>query len=300
MAAVTRASCGEDAQRERYELERTLAARLRSASRDERRSLYGEVYEELRSRGGLDVPPSPEDEASERIRLVSILLGPYLRRDAVVLELGAGDGAVARALASRVACVYAVEAAPPEVAAPPPANFHALVGDAASISLPDASIDVAFSIHFIEHLHPDDAVEHSGEVHRMLRPGGVYVCVTPNRLHGPHDVSRGFDEVASGLHLVEYTYGEIADLLGRGGFSRIEALRGIGRPPVRRSLLPLRIAEAWLLALPPAWRRRTLSLLSRGTLAPFRPLEQVVVVAERELADGERGAAERSRPSRAA
>ena len=36
-------------------------------------------------------------------------------------------------------------------------------------------------------------------LYRALKPGAVYVCITPNRLSGPHDISLYFDSVATGF-----------------------------------------------------------------------------------------------------
>jgi hypothetical protein len=57
----------------------------------------------------------------------------------------------------------------------------------------------------MEHLHPEDALEQLQKIRRTLARGGVYVCITPNRVNGPHDVSGLFDDEARGLHLREYS-----------------------------------------------------------------------------------------------
>ena len=57
-------------------------------------------------------------------------------------------------------------------------------------------------------------------IYTALAPGGVYICITPNRLNGPHDISRYFDTEASGFHLKEYTVSELNDLFKKVGFSK--------------------------------------------------------------------------------
>ena len=79
----------------------------------------------------------------------------------------------------------------------------------------------------MEHLHPDDAFEQLENIYRALTPGGVYICVTPNRLSGPHDISSLYDEVATGFHLKEYSISELHSLFRRVGFSRIRVHFGI-------------------------------------------------------------------------
>ncbi len=76
----------------------------------------------------------------------------------------------------------------------------------------------AYSNQLMEHLHPDDSLKQLQNVYRTLKPGGIYFCVTPNRLSGPHDISRTFDPVATGLHLKEYTVGEMDQIFKETGF----------------------------------------------------------------------------------
>lgn len=44
----------------------------------------------------------------------------------------------------------------------------------------DASVDLCYSEHFLEHLYPEEAVDHLREVARILKPGGVYRIVVPD------------------------------------------------------------------------------------------------------------------------
>ena len=74
----------------------------------------------------------------------------------------------------------------------------------------------------MEHLHPDDANDQLTNIVNALAPGGRYICITPNRLTGPHDVSKHFDSEATGFHLKEYTNLELKKLFLSVGFSRVE------------------------------------------------------------------------------
>ncbi|HSK15287.1 MAG TPA: class I SAM-dependent methyltransferase [Gaiellaceae bacterium] len=216
-----------DELRHQYEVERELGNRLRTASRAERLRLYRSVYDERIAR----VPTHPlavrardttarEAAAVHRLRLIHRFLGP----ETDFLEIGPGDGSLAQAAAGHARTVYAVDVSLALVAERHwPQNLEWLLTDGVSIPLPSQSVDFAFSDQVLEHLHPDDARDQTRDVYRALRPGASYLCITPNRLSGPWDVSRAFDETATGLHLKEYTLLELVALFRSAGFERIRA-----------------------------------------------------------------------------
>ena len=227
------AARGRDALLRHYEIECELADRLRAAAPAERKELYRRVYDELFSR----VPDHPQntrkyDPALQAARTARQLrfLDRFLKPDSVYLEVGPGDCHLARTIALRVGRVYAVDVS--ELIAgtdDPPANFRLIVSDGVTIDVPPGSVHVAYSNQLMEHLHPDDASEQLGEIYRALAPGGVYVCVTPHRYSGPHDISQYFDAEARGFHLKEYSYRELRDLFRAAGFVADESLGGVQR-----------------------------------------------------------------------
>jgi hypothetical protein len=89
----------------------------------------------------------------------------------------------------------------------------------------------------------------------VLRRGGAYICVTPNRLNGPHDVSQHFDPVATGFHLKEYTVGELTRLFRRVGFRKVQALLGSRGIFVPAPVGPIIAGETVLSFFPPRARR---------------------------------------------
>ena len=216
--------------RQHYLIEKELAARLRTASKQERQNLYTEVYDELFRR----VPDHPQlslklDTAAQQDNLNQrlALLRKFLRRDVTYLEIGPGDCTLANEVARLVRKVYAVDVSheiTKEVELPD--NVELIISDGSSIPVPNDSIDLAYSDQLMEHLHPDDAVDQLANIYRSLVPGGRYICITPNRLSGPHDVSQYFDDVASGFHLKEYTLRELSGVFSRVGFRRFQALVG--------------------------------------------------------------------------
>ena len=60
------------------------------------------------------------------------------------------------------------------------------------------------------------ALEQLQNIHRSLADDWLYICITPNRLDGPHDVSQYFDGVARGFHMKEYTTAALARLSSPG------------------------------------------------------------------------------------
>jgi SAM-dependent methyltransferase len=237
-----------------YQVEKELADRLRGANRDQRRSLYATVYDELFQR----VPDHPQlkdklaGHSRSEVRSLQKLLARYLRPHHTFLEIGAGDCAVACEIARLVTHVYAVDVSAEIVKnAELPANVELLLSDGCTIPCSKSSVDVAFSNQVMEHLHPNDAAQQLRDIYDALKPGGLYICLTPNRLSGPHDISAFFDESATGFHLKEYTLQELATLFRQVGFRRLTVLIGS-----RGIFLPLPMGFMTSIELPASGLRK--------------------------------------------
>lgn len=254
--------------RQHYEVERELSDRLRQATPAQRRLLYGTVYKELRARVPLHPmhtrQTSPEERA-QAVRDELLILSPFLRPSTVFLEVGPGDYALATAVAARVVRVLAVDVSDEILCARAlPENVRPVLSDGSSILVEPGSVDVAYSNQMMEHVHPDDALEQLRQLYAALKRGGVYICITPHRLTGPHDISGAFDVEASGLHLKEYTAGELAALFRAVGFTRVRCLFGGRGRFVQLPAWPALICET-LLGRLPAGRRKAVACT-----APFR------------------------------
>jgi SAM-dependent methyltransferase len=218
--------------REHYEVEKELATRLRNASKIERRSLYNVVYDERAQR----IPHHPlvTQAADPEIRARAIapqlrLLNSFLTPETVFLEVGPGDCALALEVAKHVRHVYAVDVSEELVIdAARPSNFELFLSDGIHVPVPANAVDLAYSNQLMEHLHPDDAIDQLRGIFHALVPGGMYICITPNRLSGPYDISRHFDEVATGFHLKEYTITELEAAFKAAGFSKVRAFVSYG------------------------------------------------------------------------
>ncbi|HUR40738.1 MAG TPA: class I SAM-dependent methyltransferase, partial [Verrucomicrobiae bacterium] len=182
-------------------------------------------------------------------------LAPYLQPGGTFLEIGAGDCALASRIARDAKQVYAVDLSD-QTQGDVPANVKLVISDGRSIDVPAGSIDLAFSDQLMEHLHPDDAEEQLRNIHRALKPGGVYMCVTPNRIYGPSDISAFFDDEPRGFHLKEYTLREIRAIFLRAGFPRMHVYIGARGRFMRCPAWIAAAFESTLAKLPATWRRK--------------------------------------------
>lgn len=244
---------------EHYVIEKDLAAQLRNSSKLERTKLYSALYNELFQR----VPSHPQltrkissSESEQIVKIQMDFLSPFLAKDFSVLELGPGDCSLSLALAERVKAVYAVDVSD-EITRlkATPDNFHLIISDGSSIPVAAASIDLAYSNQLMEHLHPEDAFEQLTNIYQALKKKGTYICVTPNRLSGPHDISKYFDPIATGFHLKEYTTAELTDLFKQVGFTQFKVLISVKSWYFSFPLPLIRFYESWLQKAPTLIKR---------------------------------------------
>lgn len=139
-----------------------------------------------------------------------------------VLDAACGTGYGSRRLASAAARVVSLDIAADAVAAArrTSAAMRVLLGDATRLPFPDASFGVFVSFETIEHVR-DDAT-YVREARRIVKPGGTFLCSTPNRLLvNPGNTLS--DSPFNPYHVREYSNQELASLL-RTVFSSVEML----------------------------------------------------------------------------
>ncbi len=246
--------------RAHYEVERELADRLRHSTLAERRDLYGQVYDELLRR----VPDHPRltrkthaAESQQRVQENMMLLGRFLRPETAFLEIGAGDCCLSLSVARQVKKCYALEVSKEILdKVQPEPNMELVLSNGRDIPLPEGSVTLAYSNQVIEHIHQDDAEAQMQSIFRTLAKGGRYLCITPNRINGPHDVSMYFDSVATGMHIKEYSVGDLDALFRRVGFTRTEAWVGVRGKYARVPIGLLRLFENTLGLMPGGLRKR--------------------------------------------
>ncbi|NJD54799.1 MAG: class I SAM-dependent methyltransferase [Nitrospirae bacterium] len=253
--------------RQAYEIEKELASRLRHADRSRRKEEYRAAYDEWYERVFRDKQLRPGDAVSRKtsVREQKMLLARFLRPQSRFLEIGPGDCSLSVEIAEQVKEVYAVDVSGRAAEGVRlPANCTFILSDGCGVPLPPGSVDMAYSNQVLEHLHPEDAGEQVRDVCNALVPGGMYLCVTPNRLYGPHDISGYFDEVATGFHIREYTVTELVCIFRKAGFSRSRLLIGAKGRYIAVPAWPVRLVEALLDRLPRGLGR------SLASLPPFK------------------------------
>lgn len=248
-----------------YEAEKELNRKLMNATQAERLKLYTSAYDAYFEK----IPDHPMILRKANPKAIAWvveqrmqLLNHFLNTDITFLEIGPGDCSLSLEVAKYVKKVYAADVSTQITAGLEiPENFELIISDGVSIPVPENSVDVVYSHQLMEHLHPDDAFQQLQNVYHALAPGGIYICITPNRLSGPHDTSAYFDEIATGWHLKEYTVFELYELFRTAGFSKIDYYKSRGvvhsaLPLNRASAIVINSIESFLNKLPFSLRRK--------------------------------------------
>ena len=224
-------------------------------------SLYDELYQRIPDHPQLSSKESPFGRHLATAREFG-RIKRFLKAHTVFLEVGPGDCALSFKAAGIVQQVYAIDVSA-EITrrASPPENFQLVLSDGCTIPVPSGGIDVAYSNQLMEHLHPDDASQQLQNIFKALTHGGIYICLTPNRLSGPHDISKYFDPIATGFHLKEYTTTDLSKLFRCTGFSRVGVLLGAGGAFMVLPVLPFSLLEGILTRLPSPLQRRISTIL---------------------------------------
>ncbi len=134
-----------------------------------------------------------------------------------VLEAGCGEGYGANLIAETARRVVAVdydEAAVAHVRGRYP-RVEVMQANLAVLPLPNASMDVVVNFQVIEHLW--DQTQFVKECARVLRPSGLLMMSTPNRI----TFSPGRDTPINPFHTRELNADELTELLVDAGFSQV-------------------------------------------------------------------------------
>lgn len=145
-----------------------------------------------------------------------------------VLDAACGAGYGAAMLGRAAADVVGIDRDPSAVSharsAYAAANVRFMEGDVSSLPFPDASFGMVVSFETIEHLPVDRIAVFLEECRRVLRPGGLLVLSTPDRL------CASLGRLAMDFHTVEFTQSELRAQLSAW---EIIELRGQEAAPLR-------------------------------------------------------------------
>lgn len=172
--------------------------------------------------GERTVPGIPEENYWFRRHQVAYEFALPYATGRSVLEVGCGEGYGTALLASVARQILGVDydayTAVHAAATYPQAWF--VRANLAALPVRSASIEVVATLQVIEHVwnHP----QFVRECLRVLRPGGLLLVTTPNRL----TFSPGLDEPVNPFHTKEFTAAELTELLASCGF-QIDTVLGL-------------------------------------------------------------------------
>lgn len=82
--------------------------------------------------------------------------------------------------------------------------------------LENNSVDIFYWNDVLEHILDDEIEIVMSLIRQKLRIGGIVITITPNRLTGPHDISRLYEPLGTkskGFHFQEYSFAEVLTLM---------------------------------------------------------------------------------------
>ena len=163
------------------------------------------------------IPGSVNDDLLNE-HLCRYRFAQLLVEDKVVLDVGSGVGYGSQILAEKAVSVLALDIAEEAVRYAGQRyageNIEQVVGDCHELPLASDSLDVVVSFELIEHLQGQKA--HLLEVSRVLKPDGLTVISTPNRIFYSQESNQ-----ANPFHTHEFDFREFLDFL-KSVFSSVQ------------------------------------------------------------------------------
>jgi len=270
-------------------LEFQYAKQLRESGVNERRRLYNEAYSAV-SKLAIERFKSsdPEDRTAGTSKLLVNLLSQMVDKHDNVLEIGSGRGYTCLMLAPYVMSMVGTDVSEPSIIESKAILSRHRVKNVEikhvsafelTGNFSDNEFSVCISIDVVEHLHPEDAKEHLRQVFHVLKPGGRYIIIMPNRLDGPHDITREeFPEAryALGFHLNESTYRQMTKIMRAIGFDSFQVFLPLRIPKkgVRPLIMPYQfsiVSEILYRMLPDCLRPRILNKIIPIRLVAHKP-----------------------------
>ncbi len=221
-----------------YEVEKSIAGKLKRAKREERKAIFSVMYDELFAKV-TDHPRLSKRENEQKVRASNRQKLPLVKKHlsdfTVFLEFGSGGCHFASEVCKHVKQVYAVDISDQRGELfNAESNFELIVYDGYNLDMEDSSVDVVFSDQLIEHLFDGDVEDHFKLVKRILRDKGLYIFRSPHAFFGPQDISKYFSDEPEGFHLKEWTYSEIEKILKKLNFTSWQGLWRVNRKMIKK------------------------------------------------------------------
>lgn len=156
----------------------------------------------------------------ESIKEKLINLG-ILEKNMIIVDLGAGDGFISRAVSRYVDKVIAIDLSPEmlkqltiKANKEGIKNIQTIVGDGLELPLDDSSVNVVCASMFLHHIEaPELAIK---EIYRVLKPGGI-VFIADFHEHNNKDLLEKMHDTWPG-----FKNSEIKAWLNKNGFKNIQ------------------------------------------------------------------------------
>jgi SAM-dependent methyltransferase len=242
-----------------YEVERAIAARLKQSSREEREAIYRTMYDELFQK----VPDHPRLKQRESKELTASannakwgFVKKFIDKSTVFAEFAPGDCQFAMEVCKHAKFVYGIDISDQKgQMTEAPNNFKLVIYNGYHLEFEESSVDVVFSDWLIEHLHPQDTMDHFQLAKQILKKNGLYLFRTPHKFSGPHDISEYFSDEPEGFHLKEWTYTELAELLKALNYSSWHGYYRVKGMWIKMPFTYLTFLEKTLRFLPTQYRK---------------------------------------------
>lgn len=209
-----------------------------------RERLYFEAYEKMHQLRKTTDSYDTSPDIARKTKLVKLFRKELEGKS--ILDVGCGDGTFLRSIDTNLQHKRLVGIdISPTILPQQHQSVEFLQGNIIDFKM-DYKFDVVFSDNVMEHIAAADIPAHLQSVKDALVQGGTYIIVMPNRLFGPHDITRIIDTTytnrvqARGGHLNETTYTDVVSTLGKQGFSSFKTLIPIS--PVKYYLPNVRIS----------------------------------------------------------
>lgn len=167
---------------------------------------YDEIYSYfLRSKGTI---------SDNDLTFIAKVFIKFIGSNNKILEIGCGDGLFSRKLADKNNDVVGIDVSKIAIDIAnknknSKLNIKYLCGDARKLNFENNHFDIVVSMDVVEHIPPQEIINHFNEVNRVIKSGGYYLFWTPHKY---------YSATSLGLHLKEYTLKEIVDILNKSNF----------------------------------------------------------------------------------